>query len=489
MRLVSASLALLVVAACASSSGSSGAPGSLSAALDGSARDNGVPRDLLVAIAKVEDGLTMPSTRDVDPAAQVPVAGPLELRRGKLDTLARGAALMGASELDLRRDTDLGLEAGARVLAELGKSTGARSSDLASWQAAIEELSGYADTAHRESYAHRVFAVLAGGGTFDGRDGERIFLAPHPELPPTLTIDISQSTHILGNAEYPGAEWFPTSCTNKCDTTRGGASVGYIVIHDTECGWDAAVATLQNDSGKSVQYIVGQDGKIGQFVPESYTAWHAGNYWYNQRSVGIEHVGYYHQTFPTAEYDASAKLVDYLTKKYEVPADRDHIIGHDQIPNGNVMSQSSPPCEDAPSKCETGSSYGGSGNHRDPGDWEWCTYMPRFGGSCKCDDVWSLWNCSSDLTQAFRCTNGNVEVEQCTAGCVVQPAGTDDVCNEAAVPPADDAGAEGDASPTRRPPPGRADMAAGGCNSSGGSPSSVGLLLVGAVALLKRRRR
>jgi len=495
MRLASASLALLLVAACASSSGS-GAPGSLSAALDGSARDNGVPRDLLVAIAQVEGGLAMPKTRDVDPDAQVPVAGPLELRRGKLDTLARGAALMGMSELDIRRDTDLGLEAGARVLAELGKTDGARSGDLASWQSALEQLSGYADTAHREGYAHRVFAVLAGGGTFDGRDGERIFLAPHPELPPTLTIDLNDSMHVLSNAEYPGAEWFPTDCTNKCDTTRSGASIGYVVIHDTEGGWDASVSTLQNDPGKSVQYIVGQDGRVGQFVPESYTAWHAGNYWYNQRSVGIEHVGYYQQTYPTVEYETSAKLVSYLTNKYGVPKDRNHIIGHDQVPNGNVMAQSSPPCEAAPATCESGSSYGGAGNHRDPGDWEWCTYMPRFGGSCKCDDIWNLWNCSSDLTQAFRCTNGNVELKQCTGGCVVQPVGTDDLCNEAPAPPGDDAGTEpgpspgdGGSSSTRRPSPDHgAGQTAGGCNAAGGSPSSFGLLVLGALALLKRRR-
>ena len=52
----------------------------------------------MIAIAQHEGGLSMPVTREVDPDAQVPVAGPLELRHGKLNTLARGAALMGKTD-------------------------------------------------------------------------------------------------------------------------------------------------------------------------------------------------------------------------------------------------------------------------------------------------------------------------------------------------------------------------------------------------------
>ena len=97
-----------------------------------------------------------------------------------------------------------------------------------------------------------------------------------------------------GTPDFPGAMWFSTSCSGKCDTTRtaGNAVVDTIIIHDTEGGWTRSVATLQNDAGKSVHYIVDADGsRVGQFVPETYTAWHAGNYYFNQRSVGIEHVG------------------------------------------------------------------------------------------------------------------------------------------------------------------------------------------------------
>jgi MYXO-CTERM domain-containing protein len=408
------------------------------------AAEAGVPRDLLIAVAAIEGGLEIPAVRAVDPDATIPVAGPMHLRRGKLDTLKLGAELLHVSETALRERADLGLKAGALVLAELGKRTGAREGDLGSWSLALEELSGYADAPHRTDYAHRVLALLAkGSASIPARDGERITLVRHA-LPEALTkgVEIPALPPAIDDplgADYPGAEWFPTSCSGKCTPDRGGNSVKYVVIHDTEGGWDASVSTLQNDSGKSVHYIIGTDGRLGQFVNETVTAWHAGNFWYNQRSIGIEHVGYYTKPYPEAQYAKSAELLTYLTKKYGVAKDRAHIIGHDQIPNGNVISESSPACSDSPSTCESGSKYGGAGNHRDPGDWEWCTYMPRFGGTCKCNDIWELWNCSSDKTKAFRCVGGKVELETCDGpgACEVMALGTADVCHQKEPTPPD----------------------------------------------------
>lgn len=427
-----------MIAACSSAGSDTGAAppvdpgastGSLSISFARAAERSGVPRDLLVAIARVEEGLELPAQRlDIDEDSAVPAAGPLMLRHGKLDTLARAAALAGTTELELRKDTDGALDAGALVLAELGAKTGARADDVASWKAAIEEMSGYADDAHREEYAHRVFAALARGGMLDARDGEKIALPKH-DLPPGLTLDLSFKLHSLAVAQFPGAQWIPTSCNNKCDLNR--EKTQYIVIHDTEGGWDASVSTLQNDPGKSVQYIVGTDGKVAQFVTEETTAYHAGNYFFNQRSVGIEHVGYSTKPYTEANYAASAKLVDYLAKKYNVPRDRAHIIGHDQIPNGTRIAQSSAPCSTSPKACESNLNYGGAGHHTDPGVWEWATYMPRIKGAAKCNDVTNLWNCSNDKKSAFRCAGGKVTVDICNApgACEVKPNGQDDVCH------------------------------------------------------------
>lgn len=511
-----------LMAACSSaSSGDGTAPaidtgtsGALSSTFARAAERTGVPRDLLVAIARVEDGLEMPAQRlDLDEDSAVPAAGPLMLRHGKLDTLARAAALSGKTELELRRDTDGALDAGALVLAELGQKTGAREGDLASWKSAIEEMSGYADDAHREEYAHRVFATLARGGMLDGRDGEKVALPKH-DLPPGLTLDISFKLHSLAVAQYPGAQWIPTSCANKCDLNR--EKTQYIVIHDTEGGWDASVSTLQNDPGKSVQYIVGTDGKVAQFVTEETTAYHAGNYFYNQRSVGIEHVGYSTKPYTEANYAASAKLVDYLAKKYNVPRDRAHIIGHDQIPNGTRIASSSAPCSDSPKGCEGNLSYGGAGHHTDPGVWEWPTFMTRFNGAAKCNDVTALWNCSNDKKSAFRCAGGKVVVDRCdgAGACEVKATGQDDVCNKAkptsttpptstsepgtSTPPDSQPGtSETTGAPVVAP---AEDLAAppsadsGGCSTTRGpgrasSGMGVGLVLLAAGFIAARRRR
>jgi MYXO-CTERM domain-containing protein len=497
MRAFAFSLLPLALACSAGSGTPSNGP--LGDALAQSASVSGVPRDLLVAIAHVEGGLDMPAHRDVSIDSDVPAAGPLMLRRGKLDTLARAAALSGQSELSLRQETDLALEAGAKVLAEVGARTGANA-DLASWQSAVEEMSGYDDDLHRHEYAHRVFAILAAGGKLAGRDGEEIVLPSHPDIPIALTIDLSPTIRIEG-AEYPGAEWFPTSCTNKCDTTRGGNAITGIVIHDTEGGWDASVATLQNDPGKSVHYIVGSDGRVGQFIPESYTGWSVGNYYYNQRTVSIEHVGYSTKPYTEVQYAESAKLVDYLVTKYKVVRDRAHIIGHDQVPDGNVMPESSPVCMDSPSNCEKSGKYGGANNHTDPGIWEWPTYMPRINASAKCDDTGNLWNCGWDLKRAFRCANGKVEVVWCTGpkACVVMPNGQDDQCDMATPnpppPPMPGNPAPNGTGPNDNGanPPGDGMMKpqSGGCGVSpdaqGGGNAVFALLALGLLASRKRR--
>jgi hypothetical protein len=520
----SLSVLALVISLAACSAGGGGtsvvatSAGPLDRAFTQSAAHAGGPRDLLVAIAQVEGGLDMPATRVVDVDNGVPVAGPLQLRRGKLDTLARGAALLGVSELELRRDTALGLEAGALVLAELGAQTGARADDLASWRAAIEDMSGYADAYHRAEYARRVYDVLAKGGAFVGRADERLTIAPHARDLGDIEVIVPSLRPLKGDADYGPADWFPTSCTDKCTPGRAGNPIEYVVIHDTEGGWDASVATLQNDPGKSVQYIVGTDGRVGQFIHEADTAWHAGNFYYNQRSVGIEHVGYSTKPYTEAQYAASATLVAYLTEKYKIAKDRNHIIGHDQIPNGTLIAESSPPCEDSPKSCESSSNYGGSGNHRDPGVWEWCTYMPRFGGTCKCNDIWALWNCSDDHTKAFRCNAGKVELMVCDGpgGCETKPLGTDDVCHTA--PPdagpkdagAGDAGSDGGASDAGAKDAGASSSDAesvdgggdeagidggggtdgsGGCAMGGDTRSSTGYALaIAAIALACARR-
>ena len=477
--------------------------GPVARSIASAAAQAGVPADLVTAIAVEEGGLHLPALRLIDPDDNVPVAGVLELRHGRLNTLALGAQLLGTSEDMLRSNTDLGTRAGALVLAQLGAQAHV-TSDLASWRPALEQLSGM-DDASAYDYASRVFAILRAGGAFAARGGEVVTLAAHPEIP---LAETSPRKHAFASTpDFPGAIWFTTSCTNKCTVGRplGNASVNKIVIHDTEGGWDGSVATLQNDSGKSVHYIVDADGsRVGQFRPETDTTWHAGNYYYNETSIGIEHVGYASDPngYSDGLYATSQRLVKDIRTRWNVPLDRTHIIGHYQIPDGNKIAESSAPCTDTLQNCENSANYGGADNHRDPGfNWQWCQYMQALGGSCTCNDAWPLWNCTTDKTEAVRCVNGQVQIENCTGGCDVMPIGTDDVCHTDGGMGGGSGTGSGSGSNTGSNTGGTTDPGAGGTGSDAPSPSKHGgcdagggdgggaLVLVLALGAVLRRRQ
>jgi len=64
-------------------------------------------------------------------------------------------------------------------------------------------------------------------------------------------------------------------------------------------------------------------------------AYHAGNWYMNIHSIGIEHEGFAAQGaawYSEPLYRSSARLVRYLTDRFDVPRDRMHVIGHDQVP-------------------------------------------------------------------------------------------------------------------------------------------------------------
>ncbi len=86
----------------------------------------------------------------------------------------------------------------------------------------------------------------------------------------------------------------------------------------------------------SWQYTLrSSDGHIAQHVGLHDVAWHAGNWYMNMHSIGLEHEGFAAQGakwFTESMYRTSAALVRHLTAKYDIPRDRGHIIGHDQIP-------------------------------------------------------------------------------------------------------------------------------------------------------------
>lgn len=113
------------------------------------------------------------------------------------------------------------------------------------------------------------------------------------------------------------------------DTNR--KPIDRVVIHWFGVGKQVgADATFQKSGGTSAHYSI-EDNSIHQYVKEEHVAYHAGVYAMNQRSIGIEHSA--EPTRPASEdtYKNSGLLVAEICKKYNIPLDRTHIIGHKEV--------------------------------------------------------------------------------------------------------------------------------------------------------------
>ncbi|MFI6350003.1 N-acetylmuramoyl-L-alanine amidase [Streptomyces sp. NPDC050560] len=111
--------------------------------------------------------------------------------------------------------------------------------------------------------------------------------------------------------------------------------VDRVVVHVTQCSFDEAVRLFKDPEHRAAShYVVGKDGRVTQMIRELDVAFHAGNRAYNERSVGIEHEGWVErpESFTRAMYEASARLTARVCGRYGIPVDREHIIGHVEVP-------------------------------------------------------------------------------------------------------------------------------------------------------------
>lgn len=116
----------------------------------------------------------------------------------------------------------------------------------------------------------------------------------------------------------------PNFDSNRTDISR-------IVIHWFGMGTLAgADATFQKPSGTSAHYAI-SDNIIHQYVKEENTAYHAGNYAVNQRSIGLEHDANPDKPLSEQSYQTSAKLIAEICLRYNIPIDRQHIIKHSEV--------------------------------------------------------------------------------------------------------------------------------------------------------------
>jgi N-acetyl-anhydromuramyl-L-alanine amidase AmpD len=90
---------------------------------------------------------------------------------------------------------------------------------------------------------------------------------------------------------------------------RDGYGVELIVDHWTVVMFEGAIRRFLNPASiLSAHYVIGSDGRIAQLVSEDDTAYHAGDFTVNQRSIGIEHEAGPAMPPTDALYAASAEL-------------------------------------------------------------------------------------------------------------------------------------------------------------------------------------
>ncbi|MFF4119436.1 N-acetylmuramoyl-L-alanine amidase [Streptomyces sp. NPDC001714] len=162
-----------------------------------------------------------------------------------------------------------------------------------------------------------------------------------------------RKARVAGAVDFRGARWVAASPANYRTADRpSDYPIDRVVIHVTQGGYASAVKAFQDPAHEAAaHYIVRKDGRITQLVRELDVAFHAGNRSYNERSVGIEHEGFVDrpEDFTAAMYAASARLTAAICRRYGMAVDREHVIGHVEVPGTD---------------------------HTDPGKhWDWGRYM------------------------------------------------------------------------------------------------------------------
>ncbi|MFI2225838.1 N-acetylmuramoyl-L-alanine amidase [Streptomyces fradiae] len=314
---------------------------------------------------------------------------PVDTSDPRLHTLDEAARLIGASPDAVREDPAQSVRAGAALLAAYQRrATGKLPDDPGAWFPAVARYSQAPDRKGARLFADRVFESIRNGEQRVTSDGQRLVLPADPSVQPARSAKAPLAAAATGTAATSAAVPAPEcpaglNCDfrpaaykqnsgpddwgnyNVASRPSGGHDIRYIAIHDTEGSYDGSLAVFQNSSTyASAHYMVrASDGLVTQMVENKNEAWHAGNKTLNMHSIGIEHEGYAIKEgswYTEPQYESSAALVKYLAGRYGIPLDREHIIGHDEIPgvlDSKVRAQ-----------------------HWDPGPfWDWNHYMSLLG--------------------------------------------------------------------------------------------------------------
>jgi hypothetical protein len=278
--------------------------------------------------------------------------GIMHLVEGPGGTLERSAELTGLSEDAIRTTAFANIEAGAALLSDISRKlslqTASGGNDLASWFSVVAQYSEASDASVKDGYAREVYRAISEGRTATLQGSGEVVTLPATsvgKLPPASVV-------VPDSDDYAAALWVAAHANNY-SVGRQYGPLSFIVIHDTEGSYSSAISWFQNsNSGVSSHYVIrSSDGQITQMVRDANTAYHAGNWDYNVRALGIEHEGFMNQQgwYTEAMYQSSSALARHLADRWGIRKDRAHVIGHYQVPGSD---------------------------HTDPGPyWNWPYYM------------------------------------------------------------------------------------------------------------------
>ena len=296
----------------------------------------GVPASLLRAIGYVETRWQM--VQGEEEFAGVAVAHGVMALRG--ERLSEGARLAGVELQSARDDAAANIRAAAALLRAYGSSTGARAEDIGRWLPAVARFSGIEIAEGQDAYARDVFAVLEGRRAAPEPAAASVVASGSCTTPPPPPPPVT---------DQAGAVWRGSPNFNARMDGIGGR-IHILIIHSCEGSYAGCWSWLaQQASGVSAHYVIREDGaEITQLVRESSRAWHIGATYdstlnanhggllhgiqSNHFTVGVEHAGFASQTtWPAEQIDASARLVCDLSKRWQIPRDRLHIVSHGQL--------------------------------------------------------------------------------------------------------------------------------------------------------------
>ncbi|MFD3647885.1 N-acetylmuramoyl-L-alanine amidase [Streptomyces cyaneofuscatus] len=156
-------------------------------------------------------------------------------------------------------------------------------------------------------------------------------------LVPASARAVTPSTAVV---DHPAALWAPAHGANYTVPARPSERrVDRVVIHVAQQLFTPTIGIFRDPAKQvSAHYVVRSgDGHVAQCVRESHTAWHAGNWDVNVRSIGIEHEGWVDRPefFTAVMYRRSALLTAAICERHGIPKDRAHIIGHHEVPGSD----------------------------------------------------------------------------------------------------------------------------------------------------------